>query len=78
MRQILIDLIAFILLSVYCASILGCASISQNRDCSIAALPIGIIPVVNTAYMIYRWDDCKWVDLFEGCKTNLLEGVDNL
>lgn len=78
MRQFLIDLIAFILIAVYCTSILGCASIANNRNLNSAVAPICIIPIVNTAYMVYRWEDCKWIELFEECKTNTLKGIDNL
>lgn len=77
MRQFLIDLIAFILMAVYCTSILGCAIIVDNRSNS-AVAHICIIPIVNTAYMVYRWEDCKWIEFFEGCKTNILNGVENL
>ena len=78
MRQFLIDLTAIFLTVIYGASVIGCACIAQNRDCDIAVLPISIIPVINTAYTIYRWDDCKWSEMFEGCKTNLKKGVENL
>ena len=78
MRQFLIDLIAFILMAVYCTSILGCAIIVDNRNCNSAVAHICIIPIINTAYMVYRWEDCKWIECFEECKTNILNGVENL
>lgn len=78
MRQFLIDLIAFTLMAVYCTSVLGCASIMNNRNCNSAVEPICIIPIINTTYMIYRWEDCRWCELFEECKTNMLNGVENL
>lgn len=78
MRQFLIDLIAFILMAVYCTSILGCAIIVDNRNCNSAVASICIIPIINTAYMVYRWEDCKWNEFFEEYKTNILEGIDNL
>lgn len=49
MRQFLFDLIAFILMAVYCTSILGCASIVNNRNLDSAVTPICIIPIINTA-----------------------------
>ena len=78
MRKFLIDLIAFILIAVYCTSIMGCAIIIDNRNCNSAVVPICFIPIINTAYMVYRWEDCNWNEMFEGCKTNILNGVENL
>ncbi len=70
-------LIELILIVMYCISIFGCACIANNRN-NITAAYIGLFPIVNTGYMIYRWDDCNMIEIFNGAMTNLEKDIENL
>lgn len=70
-------LIELVLIVVYCTSMLGCFCIAHNRN-SFLSVCIGVVPIVNTAYMIYRCDDCNMIEILDGAKTNIEKDIEKL